>query len=44
MYYKKPLNYFERLVSVKNIVNWIDNDDYNHEITLLVNNHEIRIC
>ena len=30
-YCKKPFTYFERLVSVKNnIVNWIDNDDYNH--------------
>ena len=43
--YKKRLNYFKRLVSHKNnIVNWIDNNDYDHEITSLVNNHRIRIC
>ena len=43
--YKRPLNYFKHLVSHKNnIVNWIDNNDYNHEITLLVSNHRICIC
>ena len=45
LYYKKPFNYFKYLVSVKNnIVNWIDNVDYNHKITLLVNNHRVSIC
>ena len=45
LYYKKPFNYFERLISVKNnTVNWINNIDYNHEITLLVSNHKICIC
>ena len=45
LYYKKSFNYFERLISVKNnIVNWINNIDYNHEITLLVSNHKICIC
>ena len=33
------------LVSVKsNIVNWIDSVDYNHEITLFINNHRVCIC
>ena len=45
LYYKEPLNYFERLVSLKNnIVNSINNDNYNNDITLLVNNHKIYIC
>ena len=44
MYYKKPLNYFERLVSVKNnIVNSSNNDDYNQAITLIINNCRIYI-
>ena len=39
LYYKKPLNYFERLVSVKNnIVNATSNGDYNQNITLIINN------
>ena len=43
--YKRSLNYFKRLVSHKNNgVNWIDNVHYNHEITLLVNNHIVCIC
>ena len=43
LYYRKPLNYFERLVSVKNnIVSFIKNGDYSHEITLLISNQ--RIC
>ena len=38
VYYKKPFNYFERLVSVKNnIENWIYNDDYDEDITLIIN-------
>ena len=41
---KKPLNYFERLVSVKNnIVNSSNNDDYNQTITLIINNRRIYI-
>ena len=45
LYYKKSFNYFELLVSVKNnIVNLIDNVDYNHELTLLVDNHRVCIC
>ena len=40
---KKPLNYFERLVSVKNnIVNSSNNNGYNQTITLIINN--CRIC
>ena len=43
--YKRPLNYFKRLVSHKNnILNWTDNVDYYHEIILLVNNDRIPIC
>ena len=40
VYFKKPLNYFERLVLVKNnIVNSSNNnDDYNQSITLIINN------
>ena len=42
VYYKKPLNYFERLVLVKdNIVNLINNDNHNHNITLLADNINI---
>ena len=45
LYYRKLFNHFERLVSVKNnIVNSTDNDNYNHEITLLGSNHRICIC
>ena len=35
--YKKPLNYFERWVSVKNnIVNAVSNDDYNKDIKMCI--------
>ena len=46
LYYKKPLNNFERLVSVKNnIVNLIDDDNnHKHNITLLVDNINIFVC
>ena len=45
VYYDKPLNDFERLVSDKNnIVNLINNDNYRHNITLLVKDFEILIC
>ena len=45
VYYNKPLNDFERLVSVKNnIVNLINNDNYRHNITLLVDDFKILIC
>ena len=45
LHYRKPFNHFERLVSDKNnIVNSIDNDNYNNNITLLVNNRKIIIC
>ena len=44
LYYRKPFNHFQRLVSDKNnIVNSIDNDNYNSNVTLLVNNHRILI-
>ena len=44
VYYKMPLNYFERLVSVKNnIVNGTSNDDYSPNITLIINNCKIDI-
>ena len=44
VYHKKPLNCFERLVSVKNnIVNLINNDNHNHNITLLVDDVNIFI-
>ena len=44
VYRKKPLNCFERLVSVKNnIVNLINNDNHNHNITLLVDDVNIFI-
>ena len=44
VYYKKPLNYFERLVSVKNnIVTATSNEDYNQNITLIVNSRKIYI-
>ena len=46
LYYKKPLNDFERLVSVKNnIVNLINNDNnHKHKITLLIDNINIFVC
>ena len=44
VYYKKPLNYFERLVSFKNnVVNSSNNDDYNQSITLIISNRRIYI-
>ena len=44
VYYKMPLNYFERLVSVKNnIVNSSNNNGYNQTITLIINNCRIYI-
>ena len=44
VYYKKPLNYFERLISVKNnIANSSNNDDYNQTITLIINSRRIYI-
>ena len=43
--YNKPLNDFERLVSVKNnIVNLVNNDNYRHKIASLVNAFEMLIC
>ena len=43
--YNKPLNDFERLVSVKNnIVNLVNNDNYRHKIASLVNDFEMLIC
>ena len=45
LYYRKPFNHFEHLVSDRNnIVNSIDNDNYNNDIILLVNNCKILIC
>ena len=45
VHYKKPFNNFEGLVSAKNkIVNLINNDNHDHNITLLVSNHRICIC
>ena len=45
LYYEKLLNYFERLVSVKNnIENVTSNDDYTQNITLVVTSHKILIC
>ena len=46
LYYKKPLNDFECLVSVKNnIVKLINNDNnHKHKITLLVDNINIFVC
>ena len=45
VYYNKPLNDFEHLVSVRNnIVNLINNDNYKHNITLLVDDFRISIC
>ena len=42
MYYKKPLNDFKRLVSVKNnIINLIDEDNYRNNTTLLVDGFNI---
>ena len=44
VYYKKPLNYFERLVSVKNnILNSSNGDDYSQIITLIINSRRIYI-
>ena len=44
LYYRKPFNHFERLVSVKNnIENATSNDDYSQNITLIVNNRRIYI-
>ena len=44
-YYNKPLNDFERLVSLRNnIVNLINNDNYKRNITLLVDDFRIFIC
>ena len=44
VYYKKPLNCFERLVSVKNnIKNLINSNNYNHNIALLVDDFNILI-
>ena len=41
----KPLNDFERLVSVKNnTVNSINNDNHKRNITLLVHNFRVFIC
>ena len=41
----KPLNDFERLVSVKNnTVNSINNDNHKRNITLLVDNFRVFIC
>ena len=43
--YNKPLNDFERLVTVRNnIVNLICNDNYKHKITLLVDDFRTFIC
>ena len=45
VYYNKPLNDFECLVSVKNdIVNLINNDNYKYNTTLLVDDFRIFIC
>ena len=46
VYYNKLLNDFKRLVSVENnsIVNLINNDNYKHNITLLVDDFNIYIC
>ena len=42
VYYKKPLNDFKPLVSVKNnIINLIDEDNYRNKITLLVDGFNI---
>ena len=45
VYYNKPLNDFKCLVSVENniIVNLINNDNYRHNITLLVDGFNIFI-
>ena len=45
VYYNKPLNDFERLVSVRNnIADLISNDNCKHNITLLVDDFRIFIC
>ena len=45
LYYKKTFNCFERLISVKNtVLNWIDSDNYNNKIDLLVSIYKICIC
>ena len=44
LYYKKPLNYFERLVLVKNnIENATSNDNYSENKTLIVNSRKMYI-
>ena len=45
IFYNKPFNDFKRLVSVKHnyIVNLINKDNHKHNITLLVNDSNIRI-
>ena len=41
----KILNDFNRMVSIRNnIVNLINNDNYEHNITLLVDYYKIFIC
>ena len=43
--YYKILNDFNRMVSIRNnIVNLINNDNYEHNITLLVDYYKIFIC
>ena len=46
VYYNKPLNDFKCLVFAKNnsILNLINNDNYGHNITLLVDDFNIFIC
>ena len=45
VYYNKPLNDFECLVSVRNnTVNLINNDNYKYNTTLLVDDFRIFIC
>ena len=45
VHYNKFLNNFEPLVSVRNnIVNLINNDKRKHKITLLVDDYKIFIC
>ena len=42
--YRRPFNHFEGLVSIKNnIVNVASNDDYDQNITLIVNSRKIYI-
>ena len=43
--YYKILNDFNRMVSIRNnIVNLINNDNYEHNVTLLVDHYKIFIC